>query len=91
MSNCRSGCPTQDHANWGDFLRASNIQMNAGDAKHSAVTSSKKWDNRLQAYRDATAEGIEPRGTSWKAINEAKELSDKVGKAYNGDTNSFKD
>jgi hypothetical protein len=65
--------------------------MNAGDAKHTAGVSSKKWDSRLQAYRDVRSEGIEPRGTSWKAINEAKQLSDKVGKAYDGDTNSFKD
>ena len=56
MSNCRTGCPTQDHANWGECLKASNIQMNAGDASSGMVKSgwtNKKWDAELQAFRDA--------------------------------------
>jgi len=71
--------------------KISTQQLSAGAASSKQPVSAKKWDSRLQAYRDARKEGIEPRGTSWQAINEARSLSDKVGKAYNGDTNSFKD
>lgn len=83
---CRTGCPTQDHASWGDCLRASNIQMNAGDAKHTSEVPRKKWDNELQAYRDARAEGIQPAGTTYRHIDAARAASDKLGRAYNAET-----
>jgi len=47
--------------------------------------SQKKWDAELAAYRNARDEGIQPAGTSMSAINQAKEASDKLGKAYNAD------
>ena len=85
--SCRSGCPTQDHANWGECLRASNIQMNAGDASGGMVRSGwthKKWDGELQAYRDARAQGIQPKSTKMKDIRAAVEISNKTGKAFKG-------
>lgn len=85
MSVCRTGCPTQDHASWGDCLRASNIQMNAGDAKSDMVDSgwtNKKWDNELKEYRDARAQGIQPDGTSTAKIRQAVDVSNKTGHAF---------
>jgi len=82
---CRTGCITQDHATWGDCLRASNIQMATGDANGDLVKggwTNKKWDNELKLYRDARAQGIQPEGTSTAKIRKALDVSDKTGHAY---------
>lgn len=86
MSNCRTGCPTQDHANWGECLRASNIQMNTGDANGNKMASKKKWEAELNAYSAARAQGIQPDGTSMKKIQAAVKASENMGKAYDGGT-----
>lgn len=70
--------------------KVGSLQLSTGDA-NSRVPSAKGWDKRLQAYRDATAQGVEPRGTDWKSINQAMQVSEKVGKAYDGVNNTFKD
>lgn len=83
--SCRSGCLTQDHGSWGDCLRASNIQMNAGDAKSSSISSGwteKKWNKELELYRSARKQGVQPDGTSTKQIQQALDISDKTGVAY---------
>lgn len=70
--------------------KVGSLQLSTGDA-NSRVPSAKKWDDRLKAYRDTTAQGIEPRGTDWKSIKEARYVSDKVGKPYDAVNNTFKD
>lgn len=85
---CRSGCPTQDHETWGDCLRASNIQMSAGDASSKMIDAgwtNKKWDNELKLYREARAQGIQPDGTSTAKIRQAIDVSNKTGHAYGSD------
>jgi len=83
--DCRSGCRTKDHESWIECLKASNLQINTGDAGRAEAMTAKKWDAELKAYRDARAEGIQPAGTTMKAVNEAKAASDKLGAAYNAD------
>jgi hypothetical protein len=83
--SCRSGCPTQDHASWGDCLRSSNIQMNAGDANGGMVANGwtgKRWDKELELYRSARKQGIQPDGTTTAKVQQALDASDKTGKAY---------
>jgi hypothetical protein len=60
--------------------------MNAGDAGHKKTMSSKKWDGELEAYRKARAQGIQPAGTSMKAVQDAVKASENIGKAYDGNT-----
>ena len=45
----------------------------------------KKWNAELQAYRDARSQGVQPAGTTMKAVKEALDASDKLGAAYNAD------
>lgn len=56
--SCRTGCPTQDHANWGDCARNSGVQL--GDLGHGVK---KETDYRLGLYADAKRQGIQPQGT----------------------------
>ena len=62
------------------------IELNAGDASRAESMPQKKWDAELDAYREARAQGIQPAGTTMKAINEAKAASDTLGTAYNAET-----
>lgn len=87
---CRTGCPTQDHVNWGECLRASNLEFGTGDANSNVTQPKKKFEAELQAYRDARKQGIQPTGTSMAKIQQAVDLSNKVGKAFDGDSRGFK-
>lgn len=91
QNSCRTGCPTQDHANWGECLKQSGLQVNTGDANSSRLMSQKKWDAELNAYKSAIDQGIEPASTNMKDIRGAVELSNLAGKAFDSTDNSFKD
>jgi hypothetical protein len=82
---CRTGCRTQNHITWGECLRASNLQLNAGDAKHTTKMPTKKWDAELNAYRSAREQGIQPAGTTMAKVRQAFEISEKTGKAFNAE------
>jgi hypothetical protein len=56
---CRSGCPTKDHASWGECARAMNLQV--GDL--TGQGQAKVTDKRLSAYADARRQGLQPPST----------------------------
>lgn len=60
------------------------LQMNAGDATRDI--SDKKWQSKLQNYRNARAEGIQPGGTSERHVEAARVASERLGTAYNAET-----
>lgn len=77
MSNCRSGCKTQDHVNWGECARAANITV----SNDPIAQSIKATDKELSAYRDARKQGIQPRSTKMHDIKAAVMASNTLGKA----------
>lgn len=77
LSNCRTGCKTQDHDNYGDCLRDSNISF--GNEQVSGVL--KKNEKELSAYRDARKLGIQPASTRMKDIEKAVRVSEATGRA----------
>jgi hypothetical protein len=66
--------------------KAAGLQLNTGDAHHGKSMNNKKWDNELNAYSEARAQGIQPAGTSMEKINEARRASDALGAAYDSNT-----
>lgn len=61
------------------------LSFDTGDANGNMVASGwtrKKWDGELQAYRDARAQGIQPKSTKMKDIQAAVAQSDKTGTAF---------
>jgi len=83
---CRAGCQTQDHASWGECLRAAQVRTyHVAVSKGYDGTAQKKWDRELESYHSARKEGMRPDGTTTKKIEEAKRLSDKAGAAYGRD------
>jgi hypothetical protein len=70
--------------------KARTLQLSPGDAASNKNMSQKKWDKELNLYRDARKQGIQPAGTSTRQVQKAIDDSNKVGKAYDANTNSFK-
>ena len=66
--------------------KAKGLQFDTGDAKSTKNISNKAWNSELKAYEDARAQGIQPSGTSMKAIREATTASEAMGTAYSADT-----
>ena len=81
--------PNPDHTGMDDCLcfgcKAKGLQLTTGDAAGNIVasgTTQKKWDKELQLYRDAKAQGVQPAGTSTKAIQAALTASETLNKPY---------
>jgi hypothetical protein len=86
LSNCTSGCLTQDHASWGDCVRSKSLRIAyANSAKGQDATKQKKWDAELDSYYGAVAQGIEPNGTTTAKIRQAEQWSQKEGIAFTPD------
>jgi hypothetical protein len=67
------------------------LQLSPGDAAANKAMPQKKWDAELNAYSAARKEGIQPAGTSMRAVQDARAKSDKAGKAFDANTGGFKE
>ncbi len=79
---CRTGCPTQDHATWGECARAASFRVAYCGIGGGDATAEKKLQNELSEYRAAKKQGIQPRTTSVRDIRKAVEISNQTGTAY---------
>ncbi|MFG3509659.1 hypothetical protein ACGF5F_29625 [Streptomyces sp. NPDC047821] len=82
---CRTGCPTQDHATWGECARAANLRVAYCGIGGGDATEQKRWDNDLALYRSARAQGIQPDGTTRPKVMAALKASEQAGAAYGRD------
>lgn len=64
--------------------KVKTIQMNAGDATRDIPD--KKWRHKLDNYKRARADGIQPSGTSEAHVEAAYKASELLGKAYQAET-----
>lgn len=68
--------------------KAKGLQLATGDAASNIVnsgTTQKKWDKELAFYKDARAQGVQPEGTSRKAVEKALDASATLNTAYNAE------
>lgn len=70
--------------------KVSEIQFDTGAARSDGIPTAKTHDKELQAYYDATRQGIEPVSTKMKDIKKAVQISNEAGKAFDGNTMGFK-
>ena len=82
MANHREDHPEDVDGCFG--CKIQGLQMNTGDAGRDIPD--KKWQSKLQNYRNARAEGIQPGGTSERHVEAARVASERLGKAYDADT-----
>lgn len=81
MSNCTSGCKTQDHPSYGACLRAKSMAVMGLESTGNDYTKDQKMHRENAAYRAARAEGLQPTMPTMKAVDEAKRKADATGKA----------
>lgn len=80
MSNCSSGCLTQDHATYGECLKAKNSSV-AGMQPSQEYKRRDLWQTEIKEYRAARAQGIQPKSTKLADIRSAVSASQKLDKA----------
>lgn len=80
------------HSEHTDFVdgcfacKVRTLELNTGDAGRAESMSQRKWDAELNAYREARRQGVQPAGTTMKAVKEAMQASDNLGSAFNAET-----
>jgi hypothetical protein len=80
---CTSNCPTQDHENWGQCVKAKGLKIAyANSANGQDATTQKRFDKSLDEYRAARAQGIQPASTRPDAVRRAVEMSNATGEAF---------
>lgn len=65
--------------------KVGSIQMATGDANGKLIKNgwtNKKWDGELNAYREARAQGIQPKSTKLRDVRAAVEQSNQTGVAF---------
>ena len=65
--------------------KVTTLELATGDAAGNIIasgTTQKKWDKELGLYKQARAQGIQPDGTSTKAVQKAIDVSNRTGVAY---------
>lgn len=84
MSNCSSGCPTQDHASYGECLRSKAVTPMAVNPYHDHK-SMNQWDKDLTAYKEARDAGLQPTATTAASAEMAYRTTDAMhGVPFNG-------
>lgn len=85
--NCRSGCRTRDHASWGECARSARLRVGWAASATGGMdkTSDKKFNNELDLYARARADGLQPASTKPESVHEAYRVSEMTGTAYNSE------
>ncbi len=76
---CSSSCVTKDHRTFGECMRSKHLNLNPNLAD---TQRQKRWDRELDNYEAARKQGVEPKGTSQKMVDEAMKISEATGVAY---------
>lgn len=81
MSNCTSGCLTQDHSTYGECLKSKAPKVTTTDTRKGDYAFRSNWNQEIKEYRDARKQGIQPKTSSLKDIREAVSVSQKLDQA----------
>lgn len=80
---CRAGCVTRDHARYAECLRDASVRIAySNSVRGQDFSKQKRWDRELGRFRDLTASGLEPSGTTHAAMDRderAAEIRSSVG------------
>jgi hypothetical protein len=77
---CSSGCPTQDHASYGECLRSKTARVAYANSVNGwDASKQKRWDGELSRYRDLVSQGLEPKGTTHREMDRAEKQAEVSG------------
>lgn len=80
MSNCTSGCKTQDHASYADCLQSKNSSLKVMSPSGYYQAAARFQQENVE-YRDARRNGIQPKSTKLEDVRSAVARSQKADKA----------
>lgn len=84
--NCRSGCLSKDHTSWGDCARDAGLRVGWLETMVGYdMRKERSVQSELSEYKSLRDQGIQPAGTTRYALDAAKSMSDRIGKAYNAE------
>lgn len=78
---CSSGCPTQDHATWGECVRSKSLQVADVTAHKFNSGIYRQQDN----YMNARNAGLQPESPFKKDVDFAWKQTEKNGVPYRAD------
>lgn len=81
MSNCTSGCLTQDHATYGQCLKSKSPKVTTADTRKGDYAFRSNWNQEIKEYRDARRQGIQPKTSSLGDIRQAVSASQTLDRA----------
>lgn len=79
--SCSSGCPTQDHATFGECLRSKNLQV----ADVTAHKFNQARTREIKEYVDARREGMQPKTIFKRDVDAARKITAKTGVPFRAD------
>lgn len=81
---CTSACAAPGtHASYGECLRSKALQVDvAVPGTGYDPARNKRWDSRIDAYKDARRQGVMPPGTRKSQIDAAVKASDATGEPF---------
>ena len=80
---CSTGCPTQDHRSFGECLRSKALQVDvAVPGTGYDPAKNRAWDSRIDSYKEARRQGVQPPGTRKSQIDAAVRASDAAGEPF---------
>lgn len=83
---CSSGCKTKDHDSWGECVSAKSVTISGCDTvSGNDTTNNRRFQGRLDRYRNLRRQGIQPRTTLERDISLAEKASQERGEAYRAD------
>lgn len=83
---CSAGCPTQDHATYGQCMRSKRQMVGFARSAYGAdKTRDKLHERELTLYRELRQQGIQPDGTGMAKLKFAERMSAENGMAYGRD------
>lgn len=68
---CRSGCPTQDHASWGECAKSARFAVQWLGGTGPSYGGEKAWNRENAAYAQARKDGLAPSTVTREAVNAA--------------------
>lgn len=77
--SCSSSCKTQDHATWGECVRAKSLRVTPPSLN---MTAQKAADKNLDNYAQARKYGIQPKSTNKADVDQAVQVSEQTGVAF---------
>lgn len=81
---CSTGCLTPgSHKTWGECVRSKNLKNAVSIPGNNWDRSvQNQWDRRIDSYKSARSQGIQPASTKSGDIHKAVEASESTGQAF---------